>query len=185
MSDQGSEQVSSKRVRILLVESSEVKLEALRKIITEKYDVLSGISFQKNIEEKAFVSGGSNFSVPAMNLKDYLNNKNSNSLPDERSCLRSVPASFDEILPDFINKTLRHQIPHMLKELNDVSVNDAIIYAAETRSSSTVRILRDDNCESLNVKGLYPIGEGAGYAGGIVSSAVDGLKAAEAVLGLI
>ena len=152
---------------------------------TEKFEVLSGISFQKHIEEKAFVSGGSNFSVPAMNLKDYLNHKETNALPEERSCARSVPSSFDEILPDFINKTLRHQIPHMLKELNDVSINDAIIYAAETRSSSPVRILRDDNCESLNVKGLYPIGEGAGYAGGIVSSAVDGLKAAESVLGLL
>jgi uncharacterized FAD-dependent dehydrogenase len=72
----------------------------------------------------------------------------------------------------------------MLKELDDVKVEDAIVYAAETRSSSPVRILRDENCESLNIKGLFPIGEGAGYAGGIVSSAVDGMKAAESVLGL-
>ncbi len=151
---------------------------------TEKYEVLSGISFQKNIEEKAFVSGGSNFSVPAMNLKDYLNKKNTKILPEDRSCLRSVPASFDDILPDFVNRTLRHQIPHMLKELNNVNIDDAIIYAAETRSSSPVRILRDNNCESVNVKGLFPIGEGAGYAGGIVSSAVDGMKAAESILGI-
>ena len=72
----------------------------------------------------------------------------------------------------------------MLKELDEVSVEDAVVYAAETRSSSPVRILRDDKCQSLNVNGLYPIGEGAGYAGGIVSSAVDGMKAAESVLGL-
>jgi uncharacterized FAD-dependent dehydrogenase len=72
----------------------------------------------------------------------------------------------------------------MLKELEEVAVEDAIVYAAETRSSSPVRILRDEKCESLNIKGLYPIGEGAGYAGGIVSSAVDGIKAAESVLGL-
>ena len=151
---------------------------------TEKYEVLSGISFQKNIEQKAFVSGGSNFSVPALKLKDYLAGKVSGNLTEGRSCSRSVPASFDNILPDFINKTLRHQIPHMLKELDDVKIEDAIVYAAETRSSSPVRILRDENCESLNIKGLFPIGEGAGYAGGIVSSAVDGMKAAEAVLGL-
>ena len=151
---------------------------------TEKYDVLSGISFQKNIEQKAFVSGGSNFSVPALKLKDFLAGKVSGSLTEGRSCSRSVPASFDDILPDFVNKTLRHQIPHMLKELDEVSVEDAVVYAAETRSSSPVRILRDDKCQSLNVNGLYPIGEGAGYAGGIVSSAVDGMKAAESVLGL-
>jgi uncharacterized FAD-dependent dehydrogenase len=151
---------------------------------TEKFEVLSGISFQKNIEQKAFVSGGSNFSVPALKLKDYLACKISSNLTEGRSCSRSVPASFDEILPDFVNKTLRHQIPNMLKELDEVAVEDAIIYAAETRSSSPVRILRDEKCESLNIKGLYPIGEGAGYAGGIVSSAVDGIKAAESVLGL-
>ena len=149
---------------------------------TEKYEVLAGISFQRSIEEKAFNAGGKDFSVPALKLKDYLYNKVSADLPENRSCPRSVPASFDEILPDFINKTLRHQIPNMLKELDEVSSDEAIVYAAETRSSSPVRVLRDNNCESLNIKGLYPIGEGAGYAGGIVSSAVDGMKAAESIL---
>ena len=149
---------------------------------TEKYPVLAGMSFQKSIEEKAFIAGGKDYSVPALKLKDYLSNKVSKELTEGRSCPRSVPASFDKILPDFVNKTLRHQIPNMLKELDDVSIEDAIVYAAETRSSSPVRILRDNNCESLNIKGLYPIGEGAGYAGGIVSSAVDGIKAAEAII---
>lgn len=152
---------------------------------TEKYSVLSGISFQKSIEEKAFIAGGKDFTVPALKLKDYLTGKVSTNLTENRSCPRSIPASFDNILPDFINKTLRYQIPKMLKELDEVSAEKAIVYAAETRSSSPVRILRDDNCESLNIKGLYPIGEGAGYAGGIVSSAVDGMKAAEALLGLL
>lgn len=151
---------------------------------TEQYPVLSGISFQKNIEEKAFIAGGKDFTVPALRLKDYLVGNISTNLTDNRSCSRSIPASFDDILPDYINKTLRYQIPHMLKELDEVSADNAIVYAAETRSSSPVRILRDNNCESLNIKGLYPIGEGAGYAGGIVSSAVDGMKAAESVLGL-
>ena len=151
----------------------------------EKYPVLAGITFQKDIEKKAFIKGGSDFSVPALKLKDYLNSKVSSNLTEGRSCPRSVPASFDEILPDYVNKTLRYQIPHMLKELNDVSIDDAIVYAAETRSSSPVRILRNENCESLNIKGLYPIGEGAGYAGGIVSSAVDGMKAAESILGFL
>ena len=140
------------------------------------------MSFQKSIEEKAFIAGGKDYSVPALKLKDYLANKVSKELTEGRSCPRSVPASFDNILPDFVNKTLRHQIPNMIKELDDVSIEDAIVYAAETRSSSPVRILRDNNCESLNIKGLYPIGEGAGYAGGIVSSAVDGIKAAESII---
>ena len=149
---------------------------------SEKYPVLAGISFQKAIEEKAFNAGGKDFSVPALKLNDYLTNKISTNLNESRSCKRSVPASFDDILPDFVNKTLRHQIPHMLKELDNVSIDDAIVYAPETRSSSPVRVLRDENCQSLNVKGLYPVGEGAGYAGGIVSSAVDGMKAAETIM---
>ncbi len=152
---------------------------------TESYSELAGISFQKHIEKKAFIGGGSDFSIPALKLKDYLNGKISENLTEGRSCPRSIPASFDNILPDYINKTLRHQIPHMLKELDEVSLESAIVYAAETRSSSPVRILRDENCQSLNIKGLYPVGEGAGYAGGIVSSAVDGMKAAESILGLL
>ena len=92
--------------------------------------------------------------------------------------MRSKPASFDNILPEFIINTLKHQIPNMLKQLNGVNLEDAILYAAETRSSSPVRIVRNESGESVNIKGLYPIGEGAGYAGGIVSSAVDGLKIA-------
>lgn len=149
---------------------------------SEKYDALSGISFQRAIEEKAFIAGGSDFSVPVLMLKDFLSGKLTKELPEDRSCLRSVPASFDNILPDFVVDTLRHQIPKMLKELNEVDMKNAVIYAAETRSSSPVRILRDENGQSLNIKGLYPIGEGAGYAGGIVSSAVDGMKAAESIL---
>lgn len=149
---------------------------------TEKYPVLAGISFQRDIEEKAFVAGGSDFTVPALKLKDFLNNKVSGNLPEGRSCPRSIPADFDKILPKFVTDTLRYQIPHMLKELNDVNADDAVIYAAETRTSSPVRVLRDENGQSPNIVGLYPVGEGAGYAGGIVSSAVDGMKTAEVIL---
>ena len=114
-------------------------------------------------------------------LEDFLKGKTSLNLPPERSCMRSKPASFDNILPEFIINTLKHQIPNMLKQLNGVNIEDAILYAAETRSSSPVRVVRNESGESINIKGLYPIGEGAGYAGGIVSSAVDGLKIAELV----
>ncbi|MEW6711952.1 MAG: hypothetical protein AB1403_19170, partial [Candidatus Riflebacteria bacterium] len=81
--------------------------------------------------------------------------------------------------PDYVMQTLKSAIPPMLKELNQVNADDALVYAAETRSSSPVRVLRDENGCSASHQGLYPAGEGAGYAGGIVSSAVDGLRAAE------
>lgn len=140
---------------------------------------LFGLNFQEKIEKAAFVCGGSDYSLPALMLNDFINNQISKSLPPDRSCKRSIPASFNEILPSFVLETLRYQIPHMLRQLNGVNPTDAIVYAAETRSSSPVRIVRNENGESVNIKGLYPIGEGAGYAGGIVSSAVDGLKIAE------
>ena len=149
---------------------------------TEKYPPLAGISFQRSIEEKAFAAGGSDFTVPALKLKDFLKGKVSADLPEGRSCPRSVPADFNAILPEFVTDTLRHQIPHMLKELNEVNPDDAVIYAAETRTSSPVRVLRGEDGQSTNIAGLYPVGEGAGYAGGIVSSAVDGMKTAEMLL---
>ena len=148
----------------------------------EKYPVLAGISFQREIEEKAFAVAGSDFALPCLKLKDFLNNKISCSLPEGRSCARSVPADFDKILPKFVTDTLRHQIPYMLKELNEVVADDAVIYAPETRTSSPVRVLRNEKGQSPNITGLFPVGEGAGYAGGIVSSAVDGMKTAEAIL---
>ena len=86
------------------------------------------------------------------------------------------------ILPDFVCDTLSSAIPKMLRLLNGVRLEDAMLFAAETRSSSPVRILRNKMRESLLIKGLFPAGEGAGYAGGIVSSAIDGLCAAEALI---
>ena len=143
---------------------------------------LAGINFQKQIEKAAFKAGGNGFSIPCLRLQDFLDGKISESLPPNRSCRRSRPASFDEILPDYVLQTLRTSIPKMLTKLNGVNLEDAVVYAAETRSSSPVRILRNDYGQNPNIKGLFPAGEGAGYAGGIVSSAVDGLKAAEQLI---
>ncbi len=140
---------------------------------------LAGMLFQEKIEKAAFASAGGGFVTPALMLADFLNKRVSESLPDNRSCPRSKPASFDDILPDFVTQTLRQSIPAMLRELGSISIADCVVYAAETRSSSAVRILRDDSGQSPALRGLFPAGEGAGYAGGIVSSAVDGLKAAE------
>lgn len=145
-------------------------------------DALAGISFQKKIEAAAFTAGGGNFSVPAARLEDFLADRVSADLPANRSCKLARPANFAEILPEFVLKTLKSTIPAMLKELNGVNLQDAIVYAAETRSSSPIRVVRDETGQSVSHRGIFPAGEGAGYAGGIVSSAVDGLKAAEQLI---
>ncbi|HNW37097.1 MAG TPA: hypothetical protein PKM25_19305, partial [Candidatus Ozemobacteraceae bacterium] len=99
-----------------------------------------------------------------------------------RSCLRANPADLGPIFPAYVTETLRSAIPAMLKLMSGVSQDRVLLYAAETRSSSPVRIIRDEKGCSLNTPGLFPAGEGAGYAGGIVSSAIDGMKAAETAL---
>ncbi len=148
----------------------------------DKAPELAGLNFQAHIEQAAYKAGGNGFSLPALRLQDFLADRVSEDLPEGRSCKRSRPADFRSILPEFIIKTLKKTIPPMLRQLKSVDQAEAIMYAAETRSSSTVRILRDDTGQSPNVLGLYPTGEGSGYAGGIVSSAVDGLKAAETLV---
>ena len=145
-------------------------------------DPLAGLAWQEAIEAKAFVAGGSNYSVPALRLRDFLSRTVSRGLPANRSCSRSVPADLHAILPEFISETLLHAVPRMLSQLSDIRKADGIVYATETRSSSPVRILREKDFQSPGAAGLYPAGEGAGYAGGIVTSAIDGLRAADALL---
>jgi uncharacterized FAD-dependent dehydrogenase len=140
-------------------------------------DILGGIAFQEAMEHKAFIAGGSNYGLPAVRLIDFLEGKASD-LPAERSCQRAVAAPLQDILPEFVSTTLLSAIPNMLTQMNGAKLEEALLYGSETRSSSPVRILRDRNGQS-EIKGLYPCGEGAGYAGGIVSSALDGMKLAE------
>ncbi len=138
--------------------------------------VFGGVDFQRAIEQRAFAAGGGGYATPAVMLDDFLKGHQSSSLPEDLSCKRSAPAEFRDILPDFIIHTLERSIRPMLKELDGINLAEAVLYAAETRSSSPIRILRDDNSQSVNTVGLYPIGEGSGYAGGIVSSAIDGIR---------
>jgi uncharacterized FAD-dependent dehydrogenase len=140
---------------------------------------LAGLEFQRQLEQAAYMAAGGNYSVPATRLVDFLAKKTPTSLPDGRSCPRAVPVEFRNILPSFITRTLEVAIPLMLKELNGSKLEEVILYAPETRSSSPLWITRNPEGESTNTRGLYPIGEGAGYAGGIVSSALDGMRAAE------
>ncbi len=143
---------------------------------------LAGVEFQRTLERAAFAAAGGDYRVPACRLVDFLAQRVSPALPDDGSCPRSTPVEFRSILPEFVTRTLEISIPPMLKELNQVKMEEAILYAPETRSSSPLWVVRNDEGESANVRGLFPAGEGAGYAGGIVSSAIDGMRAAEHML---
>ncbi len=149
--------------------------------VSMKNRALAGIEFQKKIEKAAFEAGGSAYGLPAARLIDFLEGKKG-ELPTKRSCPQACPALLQDILPTFVFQTLESALPRMLRELNGIPLEEAILYGAETRSSSPVRILRDSSGESTGVRGLFPCGEGAGYAGGIVSSALDGMKTVEQYL---
>ncbi len=146
--------------------------------------VLAGIDFQRSIERSAFISGGGDFSAPAIRMEDFVldNKPNVEGSVHPSYPLGVKPASPVEYLPGFICDSLRLGIRDFDKWMSGFYYPDAVITGAETRSTSPVRILRDEKYMSHSVSGLYPIGEGAGYAGGIVSSAVDGLRAAESII---
>ena len=145
---------------------------------------LAGMYFQREIEEKAYRAGGSSYFAPCIKVGDFLSRTLSDGfgkvLPSYRPGVKA--ASPDEYLPDFVCETLRLGIPEMGKKIPGFDSPDAVLTGVESRSSSPVRIDRGDDLQSVSVKGLYPCGEGAGYAGGIVSAAVDGMKCAEAVI---
>lgn len=141
----------------------------------------AGIELQRELEKKAFELSGKDYSLPASTLYDYLHNQKAENLCQYTSPHRVTPANLNEVLPSYVNETLHHAIPKMLKQLGNPDWRDVMLYGPETRSSAPVQITRDENGESVSHRGLYPTGEGAGYAGGIVSSGIDGLKAAETI----
>lgn len=145
---------------------------------------LEGIYFQKELEEKAFELGGSNYFAPIQRFEDFLNNKKTEKLGNVKpTYLPGVTFSnLNEILPDFVSKTLKEGILDFDKKIHGFASPDSIITGVETRSSSPVKIPRDE-CFMANIKGIYPCGEGAGYAGGIMSAAVDGIKCAMKIMG--
>jgi uncharacterized FAD-dependent dehydrogenase len=151
---------------------------------TDGPSALAGVAFQETLERAAFEVGGGDYSLPAQRLEDFLQGAPARSIPEERSCDRAVPADLRALLPDFVLDTLVASLPPMLRQLNGVQTEDVLAYGLETRSSSPVRVVRDaGTLESTAIRGLFPIGEGSGYAGGIVSSALDGLHAAIRFLG--
>ncbi len=138
---------------------------------------LAGIDFQRAIESRAFRAGGSEWSAPAQNLLDFLGEKGGEGLPDSSYRMGLAHADLAAILPDFVTDGLRAAFRQWKTEVPLFVSGQAILMAAETRTSSPVRMLRDASCQSVSIKGLYPLGEGAGYAGGITSSAADAIKA--------
>ncbi len=145
--------------------------------------VLSGFELQKQMEQKAFILGGGDYSAPCQLVGDFLKGQKSTKLSFvDPTCPTGVtPSDIRQVLPKKVTDTMADAIVQMDKKLKGFALADAVLTAPETRSSSPVRILRDDIYQT-NVRGLYPCGEGAGYAGGIVSAAVDGIKCAHAVL---
>lgn len=144
---------------------------------------LGGMLCQQALEEKAFLAGGGNYFAPCQRVEDFLAGRKTTALGAVKPTYRPgvTLADLNEILPEKIADVLRRAIPELGKQLRGFDDPDALLTAPETRSSSPVRILRDENRQSA-VKGLFPCGEGAGYAGGIISAAVDGMMCAEAVL---
>jgi len=146
--------------------------------------VLDGIAFQRRLEKSAFLAGGKSYKAPAFRADELLH-----SAPFE-GFGRVIPtykpgvthASPNEFLPQFLSEALKEGVKIFGRKIKGFDASDSIMTGTETRSSSPVRILRGEDKQSLNIKGLYPCGEGAGYAGGIMSSAVDGIAVAEAVL---
>ncbi len=144
---------------------------------------LAGIDFQRRIEEAAFGCGGGGFRAPAQRLVDFLNGRAGGSLPPSSYHPGLQHAGFDDIFPAFITAALREGLAVIGRNMPGFIHDQAVMIAAETRTSSPVRILRDPvSLQSTTVAGLYPAGEGAGYAGGIVSSALDGARVADAII---
>ncbi len=147
-------------------------------------DVLSGIEFQQKLEKSAFYMGGANYFAPVQTSADFLKGQKSVSLGNVNPTypVGVTCSNLKQLFPEFITNALKEAIPLMDRKIKGFALPDAVLTAVESRSSSPVRIIRGEDFQS-SVKGLYPCGEGAGYAGGIMSAAVDGIRVSEYILG--
>jgi len=146
-------------------------------------DVLAGVEFQRKWEARAFELGGRSYAAPAQRVGDFLAGRPSTTLgaviPSYTPGV--TPTDLSTALPDYVIAAIREALPAFDKQIKGFAMDDAILTGVETRTSSPVRVKRGEDYQSINIKGLYPAGEGAGYAGGILSAAVDGIEVAEAV----
>ncbi|WP_138519466.1 NAD(P)/FAD-dependent oxidoreductase [Limnobacter alexandrii] len=144
---------------------------------------LAGIAFQRKLESNAFILGGSNYEAPGQLVGDFIAGKASVALGSVEPSYKPGVKMTDlaDALPEYAITAMREALPAFGKKIKGFDMHDAVLTGVETRTSSPLRITRGDDFQSLNVKGLYPAGEGASYAGGILSAGVDGIEVAEAV----
>lgn len=147
---------------------------------------LKGLKFQENVERKCWVAGGETQVIPAQRLVDFMQDRVSVDLPQTSYIPGIKSVMLKDILPDFIIRNLKVGFKQFEKRMSGFMTNDAVLHAPESRTSSPVRIPRDrETFQHTEIEGLYPCGEGAGYAGGIVSAAIDGQKCVEKIAGFV
>jgi len=155
----------------------ELKLEDFKPFA--KFGALAGMEFQKSIEQKAWHLAGETQKVPAQRMVDFTQNKVSSNIPKTSYVPGTTSVEMGQVFPGFLTQILREGFVEFGKSMRGFLTNEAILHAPESRTSSPVRIPRNqETLEHVQIKGLYPCGEGAGYAGGIISAAIDGEKCA-------
>ena len=144
---------------------------------------LAGIAFQRQWESRAFVLGGENYNAPGQLVGDFIADRPSTALGTVTPSYTPgvTLGDLNTALPDYVIAAIREALPVFDRQIRGFAMADAVLTGVETRTSAPIRITRNESCQSLNTRGLFPAGEGAGYAGGILSAAVDGIKVAEAV----
>jgi uncharacterized FAD-dependent dehydrogenase len=145
--------------------------------------VLAGVALQRHWESQAFLAGGGTYAAPGQRVGDFLAAQASTALGSVTPSYRPgvTPTDLSTCLPDYAIAAIREAIPAFGRQIRGYDMADAVLTGVETRTSAPVRVPRGDDFQSTNTRGLYPAGEGAGYAGGILSAGVDGIKVAEAV----
>ena len=144
---------------------------------------LAGVELQRLWETQAFLAGGSSYQAPGQRLEDFVAGRPSTALGSISPSYQPGvhPSDLSTCLPDFVTQAIREALPVFGRKMPGYDHPDVVLTGVESRTSSPIRIRRGENCQSINTSGLYPAGEGAGYAGGILSAAVDGIKVAEAL----
>lgn len=140
---------------------------------------LSGLDFQQEIERKTYIAGGEDWRVPAQNLMDFLSKKTGSSIPETSYKMGTRLSDMNDIMPPHIIQLFHEAFSQWQEDVPLFISHNAVLIGSETRTSSPVKILRNEKYQSVNVKNLYPIGEGSGYTGGITSSAADAIRAVD------
>jgi uncharacterized FAD-dependent dehydrogenase len=157
--------------------------QAMAQQSPKAYHPLSGIVFQRQLESKAYVAGGENYTAPGQLVGDFLQARASKDFGAVQPSYKPGVSLGDlsQVLPAFAVQAMREALPVFGRKIKGYDMQDAVLTGVETRTSSPLKMTRGDNLQSLNTQGLYPAGEGASYAGGILSAGVDGIKVAEAL----